>query len=341
MKNKAPDFMELLETFFSEYMPYAAGLSKNTIKSYRYAFRLLFEYLYTERRISANKVTFKLLDYDMINSFLLWLETERKCSVATRNMRLAALTSFANYAQNRNLEAATVFMGSVKNVPVKRHITKPRTVFTLEEISVLLRLPNSKTTIGMRDYVMLSLMYASGARAQEICDLTVRDVQFQKDVTKLTITGKGGKMRRINIAKPCADLLKEYILQRGIHNDWGRHIFSSQTHEHMTTSCIEAIFKKYMRLAKEQNLSLFLEERYSPHTMRHTTATHMLEAGIPLIAIKNFLGHASVMTTEIYAELSQSTVNKHIREWNQRWFPLPEKSNAELTTDNRLPDFLR
>lgn len=113
---------------------------------------------------------------------------------------------------------------------------------------------------------------------------------------------------------------KHYLDWRGISRDLNRHTFSSQTHEHMTVSCIEEIYKKYVAEAREQHPEMFLQSKYTPHTMRHTTATHMLEAGVPLMAIKNFLGHASVATTERYAELSQTTTDKHIREWNRRWF---------------------
>ncbi|MCL2670448.1 MAG: tyrosine-type recombinase/integrase [Clostridiales bacterium] len=341
MKSKALNFMELLEAFFTEYMPFSAGLSENTIRSYKYAFRLLIEFLFSKKNLSANEISFARLDFDVINGFLLWIEEERNCSVTTRNLRLAALSSFASYAQNRNIDAATVFMNAVKKVSVKPCAAKPRTLFSLEEVTVLLKLPNCGTAIGYRDNTLLNLMYASGARAQEICDLTVRCIQFQVDVTKLTITGKGGKTRRINIARPCGALLRQYLTRRGILNAYDRHIFSSQTHEHMTVSCVEEIFKKYIKLAKEQNPLLFREPRYSPHSMRHTTATHMLEAGIPLMAIKNFLGHASVTTTERYAELSQSTVNRHIKEWNERWFPMDNTAAAISDTANVFPVFLR
>ncbi|MCL2776226.1 MAG: site-specific integrase [Oscillospiraceae bacterium] len=338
--NRTSDFMDLLETFFSEYMPYSKGLSVNTVRSYKYSFRLLIEYIYAKENIAADEITFGQLNFDTVNGFLLWLETDRKSSVSTRNLRLTALSSFADYTQNRNIDAATIFMNAVKRVPVKTPSEKPRTVFTLDEVSVLLKLPDSRTAIGMRDKVLLNLMYASGARAQEICDLTVCNIQFQNDVTKLTITGKGNKTRRIIIAKPCAQLLKEYLAYRGITSDLNRHIFSSQTHEYMTISCIEEIYKKYLSLAKAQNPMLFREAHYSPHTMRHTTATHMLEAGVPLMAIKNFLGHSSVTTTQRYAELSQGTINKHIRDWNDRWFPVSESVHPPEAPKNRLPDFL-
>ena len=108
----------------------------------------------------------------------------------------------------------------------------------------------------------------------------------------------------------------------------------------MTVSCIEAIYKKYLTVAKTQNPKMFREKRYSPHTMRHTCATHMLEAGVPLVAIKNFLGHATLATTERYAELSQGTVDRHIRDWNQRWFH-DDAKDVVPTKKNQLPDFLK
>ena len=337
---KSPDFMDLLEKFLTEYMPFSKGLSKNTVKTYKFTFRLLLNYMYEAKGIDANEVKFSHLDFDAINGYLLWLEDERKCSVATRNIRLTALSAFAKYAQNRSIDAAMTFMNAVKRVPVKTAAETPRTTFSLDELKVLFKLPDTRRETGVRDKVMLNLMYASGARAQEVCDLTVRSVQFHDDVTKLTITGKGNKTRRINIAKPAADLLKEYLDHRGISDDLDRHIFSSQTHEHMTVSCIGVIFKKYVALGKEQNPNLFREKRYSPHSMRHTTASHMLEAGVPIMAIKNFLGHASVTSTERYAALTQATVNKHIREWNAKWFPQPEADTEENTHTNTLPSFL-
>lgn len=339
MKRKTPEFLDLLETFFTDYMPHSAGLSANTIKSYKYAFRLLLEYLYDVKNINSGNVAFVTLDFETVNGFLNWLERERGCGIATRNQRLTALSSFAAYAQNRNLDAA-VFANVVDKIPVKTQAVSPRTVFLLNEVGILLDLPDKSTAIGLRDCVLLNLMYASGARAQEICDLTVRNVHFQSDATKLTLTGKGQKSRRINIARPCAELLKNYIAQRNFAEQLDRHIFSSQTHEHMTTSCVTEIFKKYVNLAKAKNPMLFRESSYTPHSMRHTTATHMLESGVPLMAIKNFLGHASIQTTERYAALTQATVNNYIRDWNNKWFP-QTTTIPHLPSNNSLPEYLR
>jgi len=341
---KQPEVLELLSTFVDDYMPVAAGLSMNTIRLYKASFRLLLNFLYDVKGIAAEKITFQDLNRETISSFLDWLETERNCSAATRNVRLAALSSFASYAQNRNTDAALSFLTAVQNTPIKKVATAPRTSFSRAEVYALLHTPDSTTVIGRRDAVMLSLMYATGARAQEICDLKVRDVLFEKDTTRIVLTGKGKKARRICIARPCAEMLNRYLVWRKIDQQLDRHVFSSRTHEQMTVSCIEAIFKKYLNEAKKQNPSLFHEKSYSPHTMRHTTAMHMLESGVPMMSIKNFLGHAHLMTTERYAELTQSTVDKQIKEWNQRWFPtsaVDENSKKNAADKCNIPDFLK
>lgn len=347
MRNKRqPEVLEVLSDYIQEFMPYIAGLSENTIRLYKATFRLLFAYLIDKKNLMPENVTFQILNYETIVGFLDWLETEKKCSVATRNVRLASLSSFANYAQNRNLDAALVFLTTIKKIPDKKAAVGPRTFFTRDEVAILLRIPDASSSTGKRDTVLLSLMYATGARAQEVCDIKVRDVLFEADKTTLFITGKGKKTRRVIVPRPCAKTLKQYLIWQGIDDKPDRHIFSSQTHEHMTISCIEAIFKKYLREAKKQNPSMFLQKRYSPHSMRHTSAMHRLEAGVPMMSIKNFLGHAHITTTECYAELSQSTVDKHIAEWNNRWFQdtieedLP-KEPKPLTQGTVIPAFLK
>ena len=119
-----------------------------------------------------------------------------------------------------------------------------------------------------------------------------------------------------------------------------RHVFSSQTHEQMTVSCIEGIFKKYVSKAKELNPGLFTAGSYPPHSMRHTTASHLLEAGVDIVTIKNILGHASLQTTQIYAEMSQETVDKKLKEWNEKWFGNRPESMYPAGCSSTMPEFL-
>ena len=203
-----------------------------------------------------------------------------------------------------------------------------------------MEIPDMSSAIGKRDYTLLSFMYASGMRAKEVCDMTVGDITFYSDKASIKILGKGRKMRRIGIPTQAAKNLEKYIIYRKIESKLDKHVFSSQTHEKMTVSCIEEIFSKYIQRARNVNPGLF-KAAYSPHSMRHTTATHMLEAGVPLIVVKNLGGHASLQTTQIYAEVTQETMNKQLKAWNEKWF-LDEKASKDC--DNKkdgIPDFLK
>ncbi len=340
MKKNSSEFMDLLENYFTIYLPCSVGAAPNTITSYKYTFKLLFKFLDEQRGLCSDRITFVVLNYDTVSGFLEWLETERNCSISTRNQRLAALSAFSAYAQNRNFDAARCFRRDVNQIPAKKKRQKARAIFDLEEVKLLLSLPAGKTKTEVRDRVLLSVMYATGARAQEICDLTVADVRFGKESATLMLKGKGGKYRHIGIPSAPSNILQNYIAARGIEQQYAQFIFPSQTHAKMTVSCIEGIFKKYIALAKQLRPELFREKNYSPHSMRHSTATHMLEAGVPLIVIKNFLGHSSLQTTQIYAEVSQDALDRHIKEWNKKWFSDYGGGDAQQHSKKRIPDFL-
>jgi site-specific recombinase XerD len=339
-RKKANSFLNLLESYFGTYLPTARGLSPATIRSYKTAFRVLLEFMYTEKNINAGDIRFEDLTTDILSEFLDWLEAERKCSVSTRNHRLSVLNAFSEYAQNRDFEAASVFRASILKIPQKKGVPAKRSYFTREEIKLLLSFPNAKTAIGKRDRALLCFMYASGARAQEVCELTVGDVTFFTDKATVKLLGKGNKVRKISIPADAAAILKGYIEYRKIQDKYDRHIFSSQTHEKMTVSCIEEIFFKYVEKGKAEYPGHFREKSYTPHSMRHTTATHMLEAGVPLIVVKNFLGHASIQTTQIYAEISQRTADRELKAWNDRWFLKEADTDAADTSNDMIPKFL-
>ncbi len=332
-------FLNVLNIYFTMHLPNAVGVSPNTIISYKTTFRLLLQYILQTKGVPADKITFEMLDYELLSGFLSWIENERKCSPATKNLRLSAISSFSAYAQNRDLDAATVFRCNVNKIPYKKCNNKKRAVMTRDEVAILMSLPNDNYVTGKRDKIMLMLMYASGIRAQEVCDLKIKDIRFNQNGGILDILGKGQKRRRISIPTACANAVQKYIQYRGITSLPDRHLFSSKTHEKMTISCVEEVFKKYIAIAKQQYPHLFLEKSYPPHSMRHTTACHLLEAGVPLMVIKNFLGHSSILTTQIYAEMSQETVDRHLREWNEKWF---DEQNFKCSDDryNTIPVFL-
>lgn len=330
-----------LKRFFEEYLPVVKGASDNTMRSYRYSFRLLFQFLYESYGIQPGKVDFSNLNSDRILAFLQWLEEERNCGISTRNQRFAAIRSFSNYASRYYFQPALTFTTAVSTIPPKKMPKKAMAYMTKEEMTIVLSLPGNHTLSERRDRVLLSILYASGARAQELCDLRVDDVRFDKGRAYLTLHGKGKKARIVVIPEDCSALLKQFMernkLSVEIRPD--KHVFSSQTHEHMTISCVEGIVKKYIRIAKKKNPSLFHEASYTPHSFRHSVAVHMLEAGIPLPVIKNFLGHASIETTMVYATISQALRDKYLENYNKaRALTQTKECN---TNELSFPDYLK
>jgi site-specific recombinase XerD len=345
--NKAEfEFVSLLGKFFTDYLPISMNASSNTIKSYKCTFRLLFHYLSDMAEIDIGRITFEMLNFDLLTNFFDWLVTDRKNSRTTAKQRMGALSSFAEYAQNRNLEAGYIFRNSLEKIYKKsfrRVKGKQRSAFTRQELEIFFSLPDTSTKIGWRDLVLLAVMYASGARAQEICDLTMKDIAHDENGNAiLTLLGKGDKLRRVKITTDATELLRRYITCRKIGNQPNRHVFSSQRNAQISVSCIEEIFEKYEKMAKAAHPSKFCAGRYTPHVMRHTTATHLVEAGVPLAVVKNILGHASIISTQIYVEISQHTVDQSMKEWNEKWFPKDGIKEEMLPKiQNSLPEFLQ
>jgi len=329
----------LLEEFFSKYLPEVKGVSANTITAYQYAFQQLFSFLDDVKGINPDKVTYETLSGDVIIEFLTHLETERGCSVQTRNLRRAAIMSFAKYAAKKSFSVTLPFYTAVTGVPKKKG---PKDAgikyFTKAEIALLLKLPDTSKTIGQRDVTLLSVLYSTGARAQELCDIKLIDISLSSP-TKIRLTGKGGKSRVVTIPDSCTAILNGYLRSRNLNvkdvSMQHRHLFSSQTNEHMSISCVEDIVRKYVIKAKECNLDLFRQSNYTPHSFRHSIAVHMLEAGDSLVTIKAFLGHASISSTAIYAKVTPELANKYLDERGQ-----PLQDVASVTTPQPLPQAL-
>lgn len=348
MRKTKPEngFTSLLGKFFMEYLPVSMNASTNTIASYKCAFRLLFQYIDEQTDIKIGQITFEALDFDLLTKYFDWLMSVRKNSRSTAKQRLAALSSFADYSESRSLEAGYAFKSSLKKISKKafRKVKgRQRSSFTRQELEILFSLPDPAEKLGWRDLVLLSVMYASGARAQEICDLTVKNVAHdEKGNALLTLVGKGEKARRVKLTSDATQLLDKYIASRKISRDLDRHIFPSQRNEHLSVAAVEEIYEKYIRLAKAGHPDLFCHGPYTPHVMRHTTATHLIESGVPLAAVKNILGHTSIQTTQIYLDISQQTVDHSMEKWNEKWFSknTPDETGLPQEKDT-IPDFLK
>ena len=281
-----------LEDSLPNIWPISVNASQNTIASYKCAFRLLFQYLDEETELKIGHITFEELDFDLLTKYFDWLITARKNSRATAKQRLAALASFADYSESRNLEAAYIFENSLKKISKKtfRKVkSKQRNSFTREELAVLFSLPDTTEKLGWRDLVLLSVMYPVEHVPRKSVTLPLRTSRMtEKEMQFLHWLAKVKKARRVKITADATQLLDKYIATRKISMKPDVHIFPSQRNEHLSVSAIEEIYEKYIKKAKAEHPELFCRGPYTPHVMRHTTATHLIESGIPLAIVKKY-----------------------------------------------------
>jgi len=329
-------FMRQLSAYFDIHLPNVRHCSPNTIASYADAFTLFFMFMQEKKGVAHNRIDYNCFTPTVLEEYILWLLQERKYSVASVNQRLAALSSFMKYASRREMAAITAFT-VVAGVEKPKVIRSPFPYFTVEEIGILLRLPDPNKKIERRDLVLLSLLYDSAARAQEICDIKVGDIRFGT-VTKVRLRGKGNKTREIPISNEVSKLLRYHLKENELEDKRDKPLFSSQLGGKMTTACIRNLVDKYTARAKKAHEKLFLEPKYSAHSYRHSKAVHMVESGTQIIYIRNFLGHASVRSTEIYIRVGQSTLIKMLSE---RKVTIQYTTNSsKKNEDNLYPKFL-
>jgi len=329
-------FSRQLAAYFDVHLPEVRNCSMNTIKSYANAFAALYDYFDEKRNIPHYKIEYKDFTPKMLEEYILWLVRERSYSATSVTARLSALNSFLKYASRREIAALPAFtavVGTEKPKPCH----KPFPYFTLEEMGILLKLPASEKKTEKRDLVLLSAFYEIGARAQELCDLKVSDIKFGS-TTKVRLLGKGKKTREVPVSRDVAVLLRYHIRTNNIDGKRDEPLFISQLGGKMTTACVRNLVNKYVAKAQAEHPALFNEPQYSPHSFRHSKAVHMVESGTQLIYIRNFLGHVSVQSTEVYARIGQATLVKMLTERgkaNEQPMPTVEKSSIE-----KYPKFL-
>jgi site-specific recombinase XerD len=307
---KQTDLAKTITHFFTEFLPGQRNLSSNTIKSYRDTFKLLLYFYEQELNIRPEHLTFADIDCESILRFLNWLEEVRHVSASTRNQRLAAIHSFFRYAQMENPELLLACQ-RILHIPFKRKLTKTIDYLMPDSLKIMLNQPDISTPKGRRDLTLMALLYDTGARVQEFIDINARDVRITSPAV-ITLTGKGNKKRYVPIMNKTLKLLKDYMEETGL-NDNGKQdhplFFNSQCHK-FSRPGIAYILRKYFMIAKAQNHDIVFPEKLTPHTFRHTKAMHLLDAGVNLIYIRDFLGHVNVTTTEHYARVNSDTKRK-------------------------------
>lgn len=306
---KKTDFTKALTSYFSTYLPETCGVSPNTCNSYRDAFKLLLLYFQEEKGVPANSIELRMLNRNLASDFLDWLEAQRKVSVTTRNQRLAAMKAFAHYVQYRNpeyLENCTDIIA----MRLKKHEKPVIPFLTEEELKALLTQPDPSTRHGLRDLTLLSLLYDSGARVQEITDLKLKDIRLTNPAMA-TLTGKGRKARQVPLMKETCKLLDAYIRNFNLNSEpLTSPLFFNQKGQALSRYGITYILKKYVSQAELDSDT----RKISPHVLRHTKAMHLLRAGVNMIYIRDFLGHVDISTTEVYARIDAEMKRKVFEE---------------------------
>ncbi len=300
MPMKPTDFAGHLTDFLSVYLPCQKNASRNTIASYRDAFKLLLRYCQDSRGIPVEKLTMDMLSHGLVTDFLEWLESDRKCSISSRNQRLAAIHSFFRYAQYEEPKGLMNFQ-KVIAVPQKKAPKPAIPHLTPEMMQTLLAQPDRNTVKGRRDMTLMCTLYDSGCRVQELADLKVRDV-ITGSPAVLVLTGKGDKTRRVPLMKNTLSLLQHYIQEQSLDKPWKSDypLFINKQHNRLTKEGISYIISCYVGPARE--VLPAVPEKVTPHMFRHSKAMHLLQAGVSLIYIRDFLGHEDIKTTEIYAK---------------------------------------
>jgi site-specific recombinase XerD len=253
-----------------------------------------------QKDIPAEKLNMSMLTHIIITDFLEWLEEERKCCIATRNQRLAAIHSFFRYAQYEEPSGILHFQKIIA-LPIKKAPRPSVPHLTPETMKLLLSQPDKMTVKGRRDITLLSVLYDSGCRVQELINLRIRDVVLGNPAV-LILTGKGNKVRRVPLMKNTLALLQRYLQEHSLEKDWKKDypLFINKQRNKLTKEGISYIISQYVGTARRMSASM--PKRVTPHMFRHSKAMHLLQAGVNLIYIRDFLGHQDIRTTEIYAK---------------------------------------
>jgi integrase/recombinase XerD len=320
------DFALNLRRFLTSHLAGVRGCSPNTIASYRDTFKLLIVYFRDEKSIPPGKLTLERVDAAAITGFLDWLETSRGNSTSTRNQRLAAISSFHTWLQSED-PARMACCQDILAIPAKKQESPAVNYLTIEQTRGLLAQPDRSTRHGRRDATLLAVLYDTAARAQELADLTVRDIRLQHPAM-VALTGKGRKTRHVPLMDNTASLVAAYLGEQRLDKP-GHHdhpVFFNQHGTKLSRGGIAWIIRKYHANTNDPPPT---DASFGPHVLRHSKAMHLYEAGVPLPYIRDILGHVDLSTTEIYARASTEAKRKALEaaypnvvttdlpEWNQ------------------------
>ena len=319
-----------IRLFLTEYLPGERNLSQNTLESYRDTFVLRLSFLAQKIRKPIEKLSVGEIQSSLIRLFLLHIEEYRKCCVATRNQRLAAIRALAHFIGERNPEYIA-WSAEIWSIPFKKTFTSAVGYLEKREMDALLNAPDRSTVQGKRDYALLLFMYNTGARATEVAQVTIRDLSFQQ-MPSVRILGKGNKERYCPLWALTADELHHLVNRRALSET----VFLNRYRQSITRFGIYSLVERSVSKAAQSVPSL-RSRPIHPHTIRHTSAVHLLRSGVDINTIRAWLGHVSLDTTNIYAEVDLEMKAKALK--HCEIFSTPEDAHWNKNPD--LLDFLK
>ena len=288
--------------FLLEHLVVERNLSRNTQRSYRDTLRLLIPFAADHHRTAVDRLVVTEVSADVVRGFLRHVEERRGCGVRTRNQRLAAIHALATFIGERCPELIP-WCGEVRAVPFKRYDRPGLCYLDKPEIDALLAAPDRTTEQGRRDHSVLLFLYNTGARASEAAAIVVGDLDARSDGSgSVRLVGKGGKTRHCPLWPTTMTSLR--ALMQGRSPD--EPVFRNRRRAPVTRFVVHAAVTRYVTQAAIACPSL-AKKAISPHVIRHTTATHLLRAGVDINTIRAWLGHVSIDTTNVYAEVDLET----------------------------------
>jgi len=307
----------LVHDFFKVYLPNERKYSANTVRAYRKALDLLFDYVKVQKNVKLNEITFEMIDSKILAGFLDSLENERSCSVSTRNHRLQCIRAFYGYCAKME-STAIVHALEIKKVPAS--VTQKVLVEHMSEraVEAILKAPDIATKKGLRDMFIMMFLYNTGARIQELLDIRLKDIRLCKTPT-VVLHGKGGKTRTVPLTGKITEHLKRYLDAFHPHEDSysSRYLFYVVRNDglkRMTEDNARRLIHQYGVAAR--NICAEVPDDVHPHLFRHSRAMHLYRNGVDLLLVSQWLGHSKPETTLIYAhadtELKRKAIEKAI-----------------------------
>ena len=300
-----------MKRFFSHYLPIQKGLATNTLLAYRDAIKLLLCYAADTLHKNVDKLNVEEIDELLVLAFLDHLEDDRGCSPRTRNARLAAIRVFFAFIA-REEPILLLQCQRIRTIPLKR--TQLKTVDYLEEpeMQALLDMVDINSRTGVRDKALLLLLYNTGARVSEVVGVKIPDLQLHGVASQVSLLGKGKKQRSCPLWPETTQALQLYLKHRVPKDSADEQLFLNANGAPVTRFGIHHIIRKYAVSCQSQGLSM-KTKTVSPHTIRHTTAMHLLRAGNDINMVSYWLGHADINTTHIYVEIDMAMKRKMLQ----------------------------